>query len=118
MTTQLFSNVGVTTRNGVTRVRFCNGAEARTIVLASAGHVDITFLDLPEPMTKPDAVKFLVERKADFERVEDQIAIDEANDRYNTVVVKGTKAKVGKTGSKANADIASADATKTETVEA
>jgi len=95
MTVQTFSNIGVSTRNGITRVRFCNGGDARAVVLAKAGHDDITFLDLPSEMTKPEAVAFMVERKADFESLADRIAIDEAADRYNpTAVVKASSAKV------------------------
>jgi len=117
MKAQTFASIGVSTRDNITRVRFCNGAEARTIVLAKGGHDDITFLDMPYEMTKPEAVAWLVSQRDQFESQADQIAIDEANDRYNTVVVKGSKAKVSTKASKANADIASADATKT-TVEA
>ena len=93
MITQLFTRIGVTTRNSITRVRFTNNPH-REIILIKDGFDDITFLDLPEPMTKPDAVTFLVERKEDFADLKDRIAIDEANDRYNMVVVKGTKAQI------------------------
>jgi len=93
MTEQLFNRIGVTTRNDITRVRFTNNAH-REIILIKDGFDNITFLDLPEPMTKPAAVTYLLERKEDFEDLCDRIAIDEANDRYNTVVVKGTTASV------------------------
>jgi len=93
MNDQLFNRIGVTTRNGTTRVRFTNNAH-REIILIKDGFDDITFLDLPESMTKPDAVTFLVERKEEFADLKDRIAIDEANDRYNTVVVTGTRAQV------------------------
>ena len=52
MITQLFTRIGVTTRNGITRVRFTNNPH-REIILIKDGFDDITFLDLPEPMTKP-----------------------------------------------------------------
>ena len=90
MTEATFNRVGISTRKGKTRVRFTN-SDNREIV--KDGHDDITFLELPEPMTKPDAVTYLVERKADFE-LDDQIAIDEANDKYNIVVVSGSTANV------------------------
>ena len=93
MNDQFFNRIGVTTRNGITRVRFTNNAH-REIILIKDGFDDITFLDLPEPMTKPAAVTYLLERKEDFEAVKDRIAIDEAQDRYNTIVVTGTKAQV------------------------
>lgn len=93
MTEQLFNRIGVTTRNDITRVRFTNNAH-REIILIKDGFDNITFLDLPEPMSKPAAVTYLLERKADFEDLADRIAIDEANDRYNVVVVTKSKAKV------------------------
>jgi len=89
MTEQTFKRIGVTTRHGITRVRFTNNAH-REIILIKDGFDNITFLDLPEPMEKPAAVTYLLEHKADFEDLADRIAIDEAQDRYNTVVVKGS----------------------------
>jgi len=93
MTEQLFNRIGVTTRHDITRVRFTNNAY-REIILIKDGFDNITFLDLPVPMTKPEAVTYLLERKEDFEDLADRIAIDEANDRYNTVVVAKSNAKV------------------------
>jgi hypothetical protein len=68
----------------------------REIILIKDGHDDITFFELSEPMTKPQAVTFLVERKEDFESLADRCAIDEANDKYNTVVTKGTRNSIAK----------------------
>lgn len=93
MTEQLFNRVGVTTRNDITRVRFTNNAH-REIILIKIGFDNIRFLDLPTPMSKPAAVTYLMERKEDFEDLADRIAIDEANDRYNIVVVAKSNAKV------------------------
>lgn len=93
MTEQSFNRIGVTTRNGITRVRFTNNPH-REIILIKDGFDDITFLDLPGPMTKPEAVTYLLERKDQFEDQKDRIAIDEANDRYNTVVVTGSKESI------------------------
>ncbi len=93
MTEQLFKRIGVTTRHDITRVRFTNN-DYREIILIKDGFDNITFLDLPEPMSKPAAVTYLLERKEDFKDLCDRIAIDEANDRYNTVFVPKSKAKV------------------------
>lgn len=93
MIEQLFAHVGVSTRFGKTRVRFTNNA-TREIILIKDGHDDITFFELPELMTKADAVTYILGRKEEFEDLKDRIAIDEAQDRYNTVVVTGTKAQV------------------------
>ena len=95
---QLFTRIGVTTRRGKTRVRFTNNPE-REIILVKDGHDDITILDLPQPMTKPEAVTWLMGRKDEFEAQKDRIAIDEANDRYNHVHVPKSRAKVTATPS-------------------
>lgn len=108
MTEQLFNRIGVTTRHGITRVRFTNNAY-REIILIKDGFDNITFLDLPEPMTKSDAVTYLLERKEDFEDLCDRIAIDEANDRYNTVIVAKSNAKVTATPSLADLQDRAAD---------
>ena len=98
MTEQLFNRIGVTTRHGITRVRFTNNAH-REIILIKDGFDNITFLDLPKPMAKPKAVTWLLKRKEDFSDLADRIAIDEANDRYNIVVVAKSTAKVTATPS-------------------
>jgi hypothetical protein len=99
MTNQTFSRISVSTREDLgTRVRFTSNNN-REIILIKEGHDDMTFLELPKLMTKPEASAWLFERKADFERLNDRIAIDDANDRYNpaaTVVVKKSKATVAK----------------------
>lgn len=95
MTEATFTRVGVSTLKGKTRVRFTN-SDNREIILIKGGHDDITFLELPEPMTKPAATTFLVERKGEFESLADRCAIDEANDKYNTVVTKGTRNSIAK----------------------
>ena len=94
MTEQLFAHVGISTRFGKTRVRFTNNAD-RTTILVKDGHDDITFFELPEPMTKAAACTYILGRKEEFEDLKDRIAIDEANDRYNIVTVKGgSKAQI------------------------
>ena len=91
--TQLFSHVGISTRFGKTRVRFTNNA-TREIILIKDGHDDITFFEMPEPMNKPDACAYILTRKEEFEDLKDRIAVDEAFDRYCTVAVVKSKAKV------------------------
>ena len=92
-TSQLFSHVGISTRFGKTRVRFTNNA-TREIILIKDGHDDIRFFELSEPMNKPAASAYILTRKAEFEDLKDRIAIDEAYDRYGTVVAKKSKAKI------------------------
>lgn len=54
-----FKVVGVSTLNGVTKVRFANDFVSRVKMLIKAGHTDIELMELDEPMLKGDAVVYL-----------------------------------------------------------
>ena len=55
-----FTIVGKSTLGQQTKTRVANGTiKARTAVLARNGHTDIQFVELPEPMSKPEAIAFL-----------------------------------------------------------
>ena len=54
-----FSHAGVSKLNGSFKVRFANDA-MRTKVLIKSGHTDIDLIELPSPMTKEDAVAYLL----------------------------------------------------------
>ena len=54
-----YSHAGVSRLNGEFKVRFANDA-LRVKVLAKNGHKDIDILELKTPMTKEDAVAFLL----------------------------------------------------------
>lgn len=56
---KLFSHAGVSTFEGVTKVRFANDS-LRVKHLAKVGHKDIDIVELREPMTKADAVAYLL----------------------------------------------------------
>jgi len=55
----VFTHAGVSTLNGVTKARFANDA-LRVKVLAKNGHRDIDIVELKTPMSKEDAVAFLI----------------------------------------------------------
>jgi N-acyl-L-homoserine lactone synthetase len=55
----LYTHAGVSTHNGVTKVRFANDA-LRVKVLAKNGHKGIDIVELKNPMTKEDAVAYLL----------------------------------------------------------
>lgn len=55
-----FSHAGVSTLNGKTKVRFAND-EMRVKILIKNGHKDIDMVQLRHPMSKEDAVAFLME---------------------------------------------------------
>lgn len=59
MSTQTFSHAGVSRLNGDMKVRFANDA-LRTKVLQKNGHKDIDIVELKNPMTKEDAVAYLL----------------------------------------------------------
>jgi hypothetical protein len=56
---KLFKCAGVSTRNGVIKARFASDM-TRVKVLAKTGSKDIDMIELKEPMTKEDAVAFLL----------------------------------------------------------
>jgi hypothetical protein len=55
----VFTHAGVSTLNGVTKARFANDA-LRVKVLAKNGHRDIDIIELTNPMSKEDAIAFLI----------------------------------------------------------
>lgn len=54
-----YSHAGVSKQDGVFKVRFCNDA-LRTKVLQKNGHTDIDIVELKNPMSKLEAVAFLL----------------------------------------------------------
>lgn len=55
-----FTIAGTSTKDGANTFRFATGkATVRTGVLKRNGHTDIALQDLPQPMTKTDAIAFL-----------------------------------------------------------
>lgn len=79
MTNQVFTVAGVSKLKGEYKVRFANDT-MRVKVLAKHGHEDIELIDLPNPMTKLDAVKYLATRD-EFNSVVYQSAIADYLDR-------------------------------------
>jgi hypothetical protein len=72
-TDKLFTVAGVSTLNGETKVRFANDT-LRLKVLMKHGHTDPILVELPEAMTKLDAVNF-IKTLNEFEGVTAQSAI-------------------------------------------
>jgi hypothetical protein len=59
MTEKTFTQAGVSTLNGETKVRYANDA-LRVKVLAKGGHTGIDLVELGEPLTKEQAVAKLI----------------------------------------------------------
>ena len=95
----LYSHAGVSKLNGEFKVRFANDA-LRVKVLAKNGHKDIDIIELKNPMTKEDAVAYLL--KIDFDNGNKTVraALEAAADKRG-VTATPTKAKVSKPVAKA-----------------
>ena len=92
-TNKLFTVAGVSLFNGEYKVRFANDA-MRVKVLYATGHSDIVMIELPNPMTKIDAIKFC-QSLEEFSGVNAQMAISDYLAKYD-VQPKVKKAKVVK----------------------
>jgi len=64
-TTKTFTVVGVSTLNGITKVRWANDFVARIKILAKDGHTDIDLIQLDQPMNKVDALKQYLNERGD-----------------------------------------------------
>ena len=60
MTVKTFEVAGVSTLNGVTKVRFANDYVGRFKILAKNNHQDIELIELGEKMTKAEICKLLM----------------------------------------------------------
>ena len=91
----VFSHAGVSRLNGEFKVRFANDA-LRVKVLAKNGHKDIDIIELKEPMSKEDAIAYLM--SIDFAtqngvtNAEVEMALFEAVDRRAVKPAKAPKA--------------------------
>ena len=96
----VYSHAGVSKLNGEFKVRFANDM-MRVKVLGKNGHKDIDIVELKNPMTKEDAVAYLL--KIDFDNGNKQVraALEAAADKRG--VTTAPKAKVSKPVAKAPA---------------
>ena len=76
--TQTFAFAGVSTLAGETKVRFAND-QLRVKVLAKNGHKDIDLVELKNPMTKEDAIAFLI-----------SIDFDNGNETVKNALIEAT----------------------------
>lgn len=102
----MFKVVGVSTSNGITKVRFANDFVSRVKMLIKAGHTDIELFELPEPMSKADAVTYL--KTSDLMNTPKFAeAINLADEKYNhNYSVKLSKPNLSLADIKARAGIA------------
>lgn len=113
-----FTHAGVSRQNGEFKVRFANDA-LRVKVLAKNGHKDIDIIELRHPMTKEDAVAFLLEIDFANGNKEVQAALDAAAGKRGvkakpTMAAIEKKVAVKKAAAKKAAPKAKAKAVQTE----
>jgi hypothetical protein len=94
-----YSHAGVSKLNGEFKVRFCND-QMRVKVLAKNGHTGIDIVELKNPMTKADAVAYLLSIDFDNGNKEVRAALENAADKRGATTVakvaKAPKAKAAK----------------------
>ena len=77
MTDKLFTLAGVSDNGKVSKARFTNDICRRVKVLAKRGHSRSDFVQLPRPMTKVEAIKYMM-TLPEFSSPGDQATLAEA----------------------------------------
>jgi hypothetical protein len=92
-TNKLFNVAGTSKLNGEYKVRFANDT-MRIKVLTKSGHEDITLVELPNEMSKLDAIKFIAGLD-EFQSVGSKTAIADYLDRNDSApkTAKATNTK-------------------------
>lgn len=91
-----FSAVGITTKNGITKVRFAGDSVARQKSYIGLGHTIVLFEDLAQPMTKLEILQMLDARKLEGDAgyaVSNKLSEMTRASKKGEVKVKATKAK-------------------------
>jgi hypothetical protein len=88
-----FKYAGVSTLNGKIKARFAND-QMRVKVLAKNGHKDIDIIELKHPMTKQEAVAFLLSINFDNGNASVRAAIEAEVEKRTSVTTPKAKAPV------------------------
>lgn len=97
MSNQTFKVVGITVHNGNAKVRFTDDMARRVKQFTKGGATRCDFIELAEPMTKLDALRFMLAHDQ-FQSAEDQATITESIEDREKDARKGeVKVKVAKT---------------------
>jgi hypothetical protein len=99
---KIFAVAGIVTdEKGRTKVRYCNDLVGRIkLFTKNTANKRVEFVELPNPMSKLDAIKYLSSHEK-FQSSEDQVVLSDALSSYepkskkvtNVVKVKATKKK-------------------------
>ncbi len=95
MTSQTFKVVGITEHNGNVKVRFTHDMVRRVKQFSKGGASRIDFIELPEEMTKIDALKYMLTCR-EFSSEDDQATI------LDTLADKEKEARKGEVKVKKN----------------
>lgn len=90
-----FTHAGVSTLDGTVKARFCND-QMRVKVLAKNGHKDIDIIELKHPMTKEEAVAFLLSINFDNGNKTVRAALEAEVEKRTEKPAKATKAATPK----------------------
>ena len=90
-----FSHAGVSKLDGEFKVRFANDA-LRTKVLVKNGHTDIDIIELKNPMSKADAVAYLLSINFDNGNKAVRAALEAAQEKRSEAPAKAPKAPKAK----------------------
>jgi hypothetical protein len=94
-----YTHAGVSRQNGEFKVRFANDA-LRVKVLAKNGHKDIDIIELKHPMSKADAVAYLMSIDFDNGNKEVRAALEAAADKRGVTAPKTKAPKATKATAK------------------
>jgi hypothetical protein len=100
----MFKVTGISTLNGVTKVRFANDLVSRVKILVKDGHADINLIELPTALSKLDCVKHLKTLDLYANKVF-ALAIDAADVKYSGIKTVKVSAKPSLEAIKARAGI-------------
>jgi hypothetical protein len=75
MTSQTFTVVGITNHQGIVKIRFTDDMVRRVKQFSKGGATRIDFVELPEPMTKIEALNYMLTCR-EFQSEDDQATIN------------------------------------------
>lgn len=86
-----FTVAGVSTQNGITKVRFANDIVSRTKLLSKGGHSPLELVELPKAMTKAEACQYLLDLGGKFKPYT-QLITETMDKKSGVAVAKSAKA--------------------------
>lgn len=95
---EIYNYAGWSILKGKYTPRFATKLAERIAILTRNGHTDINFIELPNAMTKLEAINYLLDTKADGDNVDIMHALDAEKQRLQAkvdkAIAKAEKAKI------------------------